>query len=174
VYVFGYGSLLTDRRGAPCRLRGHRRRWDVAMDNRETVPGYKVYVDPKTGEQPPVHVAYLSISPHARAHVTGVAREICDEELATLDRRERNYDRREVGDLIDAELDGPVWAYVGSSQARRRLAAGRAEGTAVVSEGYLDGVRQGFDALGLLDEFEATTGALDLPVVPLLRRDVGA
>jgi cation transport regulator ChaC len=174
VFVFGYGSLLNDRRGEPCRLEGHRRCWDVAMDNRDTVPGYKVYVDPETGEQPAVHVAYLSISPHPRAHVNGVALEISEEELATLDRRERNYDRREVGELIDTDLDGPVWAYVGSPQGRRRLADGRADGTAVVSEGYLDGVRQGFEALGLLDEFEATTGALDLPVVPLLRRDVGA
>jgi cation transport regulator ChaC len=174
VHVFGYGSLLADRRGALCRLRGHRRCWDVAMDNRETIPGYKVYVDPETGVQPPVHVAYLALRPDPRAHVSGVALEVTAGELAALDRRERNYDRRDVSDLLDAELDGPVWAYVGSAAGRQRLAVGRANGTAVVSARYLEDVRRGFDALGLLADFEATTDPLDLPVVPLLRRDVGA
>ena len=144
------------------------------MDNRETIPGYKVYVDPETGEQPPVHVVYLGIRSDPHAHVSGVALEVTPGELARLDRRERNYDRRDIGDLVDADVDGPVWAYVGSSAGRQRLATGRATGTAVVSAGYLDGVRQGFEALGLLDDFEATTDPLDLPVVPLLRRDVGA
>ena len=64
--------------------------------------------------------------------------------------------------------------YTGSPQGRRRLAHARATGTAVVSRAYLEGVMEGFDALGLLDAFEATTDPLDLPVVPLLRRDVGA
>jgi hypothetical protein len=172
VHVFGYGSLLADRRGPVCRLRGHRRCWDVAMDNRETIPGYKIYVDPETGEQPPVHVAYLGIRSDPHAHVSGVALAVTPHELAVLDRRERNYDRRDISDLIDVE--GPVWAYVGSQAGRRRLAAGRAHGTAVVSQGYLQNVRQGFEALGLLDDFEATTDPVDLPVVPLLRRDVGA
>jgi hypothetical protein len=142
------------------------------MDNRETIPGYKVYVDPGTGEQPPVHVAYLGIRSDPHAHVSGLALEVTVDELAALDRRERNYDRRDVSRLVD--LEGPVWAYVGSEAGRRRLAAGRANGTAVVSEGYFENVRQGFQALGLLDDFEATTDPLDLPVVPLLRRDVGA
>ena len=171
--MFGYGSLLRDRRGVPCRLRDHRRAWDVAMDNRETVPGYKVYVDPETGRRPPVHVAYLSIRHTPGGHVNGVALAVTAEELDGLDRRERNYDRRNVADLLDAELDGPVWAYVGSPAGRRRLAQGRATGSAVVSRGYLDDVRGGFDALGLLPEFEATTDPPDLPVVDLFRRDVG-
>jgi dephospho-CoA kinase len=144
------------------------------MDNRETIPGYKIYLDLETGEQPPVHVAYLGIRPDPHAHVSGVALRVTAGELAALDRRERNYDRRDVSHLVDADIEGPVWAYVGSEAGRRRLAVGRASGTAVVSQGYLDGVRQGFAALGLLDDFEATTDPLDLPVVPLLRRDVGA
>ena len=144
------------------------------MDNRETIPGYKVYVDPETGEQPPVHVAYLGLRPDPQAHVSGVALAVTPDELARLDRRERNYDRRDISDLLDADVEGPVWAYVGSSAGRQRLAAGRASGTAVVSAGYLQDVKQGFEALGLLDDFEATTDPVDLPVVPLLRRDVGA
>ena len=48
--VFGYGSLPAEEVGVECRLHDHGRGWDVAMDNREIVPGYKVYVDPETGE----------------------------------------------------------------------------------------------------------------------------
>jgi hypothetical protein len=144
------------------------------MDNRETIPGYKVYLDPETGTQPAVHVAFLGLRPDPHAHVSGVALEVTADELGVLDRRERNYDRRDVGDLLDADLEGPVWAYGGSAAGRQRLAAGRARGTAVVSQGYLEDVKQGFEALGLLDDFEATTDPLDLPVVPLHRRGVSA
>ena len=139
------------------------------MDNRETVPGYKVYLDPETGEQPPLHVAFLGIRPDPDEHVSGVTVEVTGDELAVLDARERNYDRHDVTELVDADIDGRVWTYVGSAAGRQRLATGRAHGTAVVSEGYLEGVRRGMAALGLRDELP-----LDLPVVPLLRRDVGA
>ena len=163
MHVFGYGSLLADRHGAPCRLRDHRRDWDVAMDNRETIPGYKVYLDPETGEQPPLHVAYLSIVPAAGECVEGIAFAVTDEELAALDRRERNYDRREVTPLIEGDLGGDrIWAYFGSADGRRRLADARRSGTGVVVRGYLDKLP---DAIAVPD---------DLPVVPLLRRDVRA
>ena len=54
--MFGYGSLPAEEGGVPCRLRDHRRGWDVAMDNRETVPGYKVYVDPAKAARRLVHL----------------------------------------------------------------------------------------------------------------------
>ena len=154
--VFGYGSLPAEEGGIPCRLRDHRRGWDVAMDNRETVPGYKIYVDPETGERPHVHVAYLSITPHPGEHVDGYAFPVTEEQLAELDERERNYDRHDVSDLVD--VDGHVWAYVGSRAGRRRLAEGRRRGSAVISRGYLEKVRR-------------VVGP-DLPVRKLLRRDV--
>jgi cation transport regulator ChaC len=162
VHVFGYGSLLAEEAGIPCRLRDHRHEWDVAMDNRETIPGYKVYIDPETGQQPPVHVAYLSIAPAPGESVEGVAFPVTDEQLAALDRRERNYDREDVSDLVDADLGGPVWAYVGSAAGRRRFADARQRGTAVVARGYLEKVP------------DAVTLPSDLPVRELLRRDVGA
>jgi cation transport regulator ChaC len=160
--VFGYGSLLADEAGVECRLHDHRCGWDVAMDNREVIPGYKVYVDPATGRRPPVEVAYLSISPHEGECVDGVAFPVGDAELAELDRREHNYDRREVTDLVGADLGGRIWAYVGKAEARLRLARGRRRGTAVVSRGYLEKVRA------------AVAVPPDLPVRTLLRRDVGA
>jgi hypothetical protein len=153
--VFGYGSLPAEEGGIPCRLRDHRRGWDVAMDNREVVPGYKVYLDPETCERPPVHVAYLSITPHEGEHVDGYVFPVTDEELTALDERERNYDRRDVSEHCD--LDGVVWAYVGSAAGRRRLQEGHRRGTAVVSRGYLEKV-------GV---------PTNLPVRALLRRDVG-
>jgi gamma-glutamylcyclotransferase (GGCT)/AIG2-like uncharacterized protein YtfP len=157
--VFAYGSLA-GLAGQPCTLRDHRCGWDVAMDNRETIPGYKIYVDPETGEQPAVYVAFMSIRPEPGAEVRGVAFEIDDAGLAALDAREHNYDRVDVTDLVEPGLDGQVWAYVGSAAGRARCAAGRADGTAVVAEEYLARVPE--------------ADPPDLPVLPLLRRDVRA
>jgi gamma-glutamylcyclotransferase (GGCT)/AIG2-like uncharacterized protein YtfP len=155
--VFAYGSLAS--RGAERRvLRDHRRGWGVAMDNRQTIPGYKYYVDPESGERPAVYVTFVCIWPERGASVDGVLLEVDDAGLAALDRRERNYDRRDVSAHVDA--DGPVWAYVASAGGRARYAAGRAAGTAVVSAEYFAGVPDGEPP--------------DLPIVPLLRRDVGA
>ena len=154
--MFGYGSLAAEQGGVPCRLREHRRGWGVAMDNRETIPGYKVYLDPETGERPHVHVAYLSITPHPGEHVDGCAFPVTDEELAALDERERNYERRDV--TAQCDLDGRVWAYVGSAAGRRRLDEGRRQGTAVIARCYLEKVRRFVPP--------------DLPVRTLLRRDV--
>jgi gamma-glutamylcyclotransferase (GGCT)/AIG2-like uncharacterized protein YtfP len=157
--VFGYGSL-TAAGGRRCVLRDHRRGWGVAMDNRETIAGYKYYVDAETGERPAVYVAYLSIWPEPGAQVEGVAFAVDDAALAALDARERNYDRRDVTGLVDPDLGARVWAYVGSAAGSERYAAGRAAGTAVVAEAYL----------ALVPAAEPP----DLPVRPLLRRDVGA
>ena len=155
--MFGYGSLSAEETGVACRLHDHALGWDVAMDNREVVPGYKVYLDPSTGTRPEVEIAYLSITPEPGKSVDGVAFPVSDEELAELDERERNYVRHDVTDLVDADLGGRIWAYVGSLAGRLRLARGRRRGTAVVSRGYLE--RVGVPT--------------DLPVQELLRRDVG-
>jgi gamma-glutamylcyclotransferase (GGCT)/AIG2-like uncharacterized protein YtfP len=139
-------------------LRDHRRGWGVAMDNRRTIPGYKFYVDPATGERPAVFVTFVCIWPEPGGTVEGVVFEVDDDGLAALDRRERNYDRRDVSAHVDG--DGTVWAYLASDAGRERFAAGRAAGTAVVSEEYLASV--------------PGTDPPPLPVLPLLRRDVGA
>ena len=65
-----------------------------------------------------------------------------------------------MSDHVDVD-GGPVWAYLASAAGRERCAAGRAAGTAVVSEEYLA------QRAGTLEPPE-------LPVRPLLRRDVGA
>jgi hypothetical protein len=139
-------------------LRDHRRAWGVAMDNRRTIPGYKFYVDPETGERPAVYVTFLCIWPEPGASVEGVLLEVDDDGLAALDRRERNYDRHDVSAHVDG--DGTVWAYLASAAGRDRCDAGRAARSAVVSAEYLASV----------PDVEPP----DLPVRPLLRRDVGA
>ena len=103
-------------------------------------------------------MTFLAIRPQPGASVAGAVFAVDDGMLAALDRRERNYDRRDVSDLVD--VDGRVWAYVGSEAGRARCAAGRAAGTAVVAQQYLEQVRHAEPP--------------DLPVRPLLRRDVGA
>jgi cation transport regulator ChaC len=164
-FVFGYGSLLEGGTGTPCRLAGHRRRFGVAMDNRRTLPGYKYFLDAATGERPPVFVAFLDLLPDPGAGVDGVAIPVDGARLAALDDRERNYRRVDVTAQLEADLGGPVWAYMGLVDARERYARGVAAGAAVVARGYVDGVRAGFAAHGL--DFDAGMDALELPVVDL-------
>src|SRR3954462_5626102 len=106
-FVFGYGSLVRRPDGLPCNLLGHRRAWNVAMDNRRTIPGYQYYVDPDTAERPaperpPVRVTFLNLYPAAEGRVNAVAFPVTADELDELDRRERNYDRIDVTRRIAA------------------------------------------------------------------------
>jgi cation transport regulator ChaC len=167
-FVFGYGSLLRRPDGIPCHLLGHRRAWNVAMDNRRTIPGYKYFVDPDTGERPPVHVTFLSVYPAPEGRVNGIAFPVTADALDQLDRRERNYDRIDVTRLLDADLGGTVWTYRGSEAARKRFAAG----TAVVSQDYFDAIRDSFATAGGLEAFDRSTDPLTVPLRRLTRVDV--
>lgn len=166
-HVFGYGSLVAGASPLVRELRGWRRLWGVAMDNTQTVPGYKLY---RTGDgsRPPVCVAFLDIEPCAGAAVNGVCLPAPPARLAALDRRERNYARVEVTDAID-DPAGRVWAYVGCLAARARL---RDADRAVIHAGYLREVERGFAALGQLDRFRATTAGHRLEILELHRVDV--
>jgi cation transport regulator ChaC len=167
-FVFGYGSLVRRAGGIPCHLLGHRRAWNVAMDNRRTIPGYKYYVDPDTGERPPVRVTFLNVYPTADGQVNGVAFPVTADQLDELDRRERNYDRVDVTRQLDLELSGTVWTYLGSDAARERFAAG----DAVVAQDYFDAIRDDFAAAGGLDAFERSTDPLTVPLRRLRRVDL--
>jgi hypothetical protein len=169
VYLFGYGSLAAHG-AVPCVLRRHRRRWDVAMDNTRDLPGYKYFVDARTGERPAVFVSFLNLVRSPGDAVNGVVFP-AGERLPLFDRRERNYARHDVSRDLDEAFDGPVFAYLGLDDARERFATGVRAGTAVISRAYHDKVRSDFAALGAeaLARFDATT---DAPAVPLrdLRR----
>jgi cation transport regulator ChaC len=179
-FVFGYGSLLRPRemRGdaIPSVLRGFRRGWNVAMDNSKDIPGYKYYVVPETNERPEIYVTYLNIWKDEAAQVNGLVFPVDVDTLGVLDDRERNYRREDVTDHIAAHLDGRVWAYVGTSEARERYETGRAAGTAVVSVAYENKVRRDFATFGdaWLEQFDATTEPSPVPRERLKRIEISA
>lgn len=174
-HVFGYGSLAHDLLAevAVKRLRGYRRRFGVAADNSQTIPGYKRY-RLADGSFPVVYVAYLDIVEQPETAINGVVAPVDAATLADLDRRERNYDRIDVTAAIDSSPPGRVWAYAGSPDGRARLAAGIAAGTAVVQRDYLEHVQAGFRRLGDAEhEHFLVTSDLDgLPLLDLERVDL--
>jgi gamma-glutamylcyclotransferase (GGCT)/AIG2-like uncharacterized protein YtfP len=178
--VFAYGSLLRDLSGSrgdgivPARLRDHRRAWNVAMDNSRSLPGYKYYLSATGAARPAVFVTFLNLVPSSGRHVSGALYAVDEQELAALDRRERNYDRRDVTGLLEEPIAGRVWTYIGKPEAEQRFTRGVAAGRAVIDKGYLDAVRGGFEliAADALEEFEATTDPHRCPVLELRRIDL--
>ncbi|MBV9818156.1 MAG: gamma-glutamylcyclotransferase [Solirubrobacterales bacterium] len=183
-YVFGYGSLVADPGFRPSRdpdprgfvadVAGCRRGWGVAMDNRRDLPGYKYYTAPD-GSRPALYVCFLDLADDAPpgTAVNGLCAPVDAETLSRLDRRERNYVRRDVSDRLNA-AGARVWAYVGRDDARERLREGRRNETAAVAAAYLHAVRNGFAALGE-DELAACEASLDpgdLPVRELARHEL--
>jgi hypothetical protein len=182
-FVFGYGSLAAELPFAPGReprdegfiadLPGFARGWGVAMDNRRDLPGYKYYTAPD-GTRPPVFVSFLDVAPEARAAaVNGLCLPVDADHLRQLDRRERNYARRDVSDRIDAG-GARVWVYVGTPAARGRLRESRRDGLAVIDATYRRAVETAFAALGP-DELARCRASLapgDLPVVELVRHEL--
>ena len=142
--VFGYGSLASATSGARTVIQGYRRVWGVAMDNSVDLPGYKYFADPRTGDRPHVMVAFLDLVEDPQASVDGVLLPVDD--FAALDRRERNYRRREI--------QPGIHAYFGTPEARARFA----QGPTVVASSYFDIVRE----------------PTDLPVLELRRIDLDA
>jgi dephospho-CoA kinase len=139
-FVFGYGSLAAEvHDGDVATLRGHRRAWGVAMDNRRDLPGYKSYRLRADASRPALYVAFLDIERHDDAVVTGVCTAVGERELDLLDRRERNYERVDVTDWVSGGRER-VWAYRGSDGGRARLREGLAAGRAAVSRDYLEAV----------------------------------
>jgi hypothetical protein len=157
-----------------CELAGYRREWSVAMDNGVDLPGYKCFVDPRTGARPDVFVAFLNISPAPGARVNGGLIEVSDDELAALDRRERNYARVDVSDGVLGAAGRPIWAFVGTPEAGERCARGLHTSRLVIQEAYHEAVRRAFadaDPRGL-GEFDRLTAPPPCPIVALRRVDL--
>ncbi len=174
-FVFGYGSLAAEHVRCPAtRLRGWRRVWGVAMDNRVDVPGYKSYRLRSDGSRPDVLVAFIDIEPDPASVVTGVCMPVDEPELRALDRRERNYDRLEVTDAIAGTAPGLVWAYRGSRDGRARLRDGLADGRAVAGREYFEAVRAGVAAIAPHEvaEIERSAASVGLRFVDLVRVEV--
>jgi hypothetical protein len=159
MYVFGYGSLMALPGAVPARLRGYRRVWGVAMDNRVAIPGYKVYELPD-GTRPPVSVAFLDLREGDDIVIDGALIAVDDARLAELDGRERQYERIDVTTEIEGAPLGTVWSYVGRAEGRARVAAGRAgRSMVVVQRDYVERVERAFGAQGpdVLARYRATT-----------------
>ncbi len=178
-FVFAYGSLVHDLggqgfAGRGARLRDHRRAWNIAMDNALSLAGYKYYLDARDRSRPEVVVTFLNLVPAPGHSVNGALVPVGAEELAGLDRRERNYERREVSSSVGELAGAHVWAYFGKPEARERFDDGRRAGRAVIDKSYLDGVRAGFAALSgdALAEFDASTEAHGCHVLELVRVDL--
>ncbi len=171
--MFGYGSLVAvtapEDRAVPAVLRGHRRGWTTAMDNADAIPGYKRYVDPRTGLAPDVCVAFLDVRPHPGGTVNGVCRPVDTAALAALDHRERNYDRVDVSALIDG-VAGRVWTYRGSAAGRARRDGALPDGRLVVARAYVELVEAAFTAAGpdALRAYRATTDPPGCPARELI------
>jgi hypothetical protein len=182
-WVFGYGSLAAlgearadGARAYPTELRGARRRWGVAMDNRVDLPGYKWYRVRATGQRADGFVAFLDLVPaDGRSAVNGLCMPVDRHELARLDARERNYERVDVTDRV-AGARGRVWAYVGSAAGGARLAEAVRTDALYVSSEYVDDVEHAFRDLGA-EAFSAYAASTDRPppvaaVVALERVDL--
>lgn len=179
-YVFAYGSLVHDLAGGEefaqrgVHLRDHRRAWNVAMDNSLSLPGYKYYLDAHDSSRPQVFVTFLNLLPAPGDRVNGMLVPVGAGELVELDRRERNYERREVTASIEEPVGGRVWTYFGRPEACKRFDAGMRAARAVIDESYLERVRAGFEALSgdALAEFEQSTDPHGCRALKLLRVDL--
>lgn len=174
-FVFGYGSLAAQGEGCHvARLRGHRRSWGVAMDNRVDLPGYKSYRLRADGSRPAVFVAFVDVEPDARCEVTGICMPVDERRLRELDRRERNYDRVEITSAI-GDAAGRVWIYRGSHDGRARLREAVACGCAAVSRDYRDAVVGALQAIATpreVSDVNRLIAAGRLAVLDLVRVDL--
>jgi gamma-glutamylcyclotransferase (GGCT)/AIG2-like uncharacterized protein YtfP len=137
------------------------------MDNTRDLPGYKYYVDARTGDRPAVCVAYVALEPDPETTVNGVVFPVERAALTALDDRERSYARREVTGQIDPPTGGRTWAYFARPDARDRAR----RSNVVINRRYHDAVREGFAALGP-EQLAAFEDSTDAPPVPMrdLRR----
>jgi cation transport regulator ChaC len=161
--VFGYGSLahvenlsafLARHRAefdahSHAELIGFQRTWTVAMDNSETLAGYKYYVDTATGARPEVFVAFANIESRQGARVAGILFEVTHATLEILDARERNYKRTDVTAHVSLAVEGTVWTYLGSSEATARFHLGRKKNALVIDEAYARSIETAYARAGL-------------------------
>lgn len=183
IYIFGYGSLVhpkklfkflnnsscSSRPYQLCRLQGYRRCWNVAMNNKVDIPGYKYYLNPQTTERPNLFVTFLNIRPSPKDYVNGLAFEVSQTELEKLNQREKNYQIIDVTAAIDSPLAGRVFSYIGKSEARQRFDEGLQLSTSVINQVYLEAVLEAFSSHSpdFLAEYHLSTDKPEIPVVAL-------
>jgi cation transport regulator ChaC len=174
-WVFGYGSLVSPASLATtigrhvdaddvvvAHLHGYGRRWNYGS--------LHLRGDWRHGEIEVRQgvVISLGLVRSDAERCNGVAVRVTDEELAQLDWRERDYERTDVSDLLDAgELAGRrVVTYVPRPSAVERYQTARDAGRAAIRRSYWDLVDQAFADLG--DDHATTYASTPAPDVPVL------
>ncbi|WP_203996756.1 gamma-glutamylcyclotransferase family protein [Virgisporangium aurantiacum] len=139
MYVFGYGSLVSAVTGpVPATLAGWRPSWNVGSDTSSHPE--REFRD-AAGRPYDGVVAVLGIEPSPGGVCPGAVFAVDADALPALDRRERNYERRDVTDLVDwpgKPRGCLVFTYVPRPEALRRLVdAGETGREVVVRSRYL-------------------------------------
>ena len=150
-WVFGYASLVPDGAGGGAveaelaGLPAGARRGARQPPHHPRLQDLHAAPD---GSRPDVYVAFFDLEAADAMTVAGLALPVDESRLAALDAREANYERVDVTGLVEG-VSGRVWTYMGrGTESRARLARGLAEGTAVVSQDYLEKVHAAFRARG--------------------------
>ena len=182
-FVFGYGSLVNlknleqylkrelnpDSDYVICSLKNWQRCWNVAMDNQVNLPEYKYYRDRATRQRLEIFVAFLNLRPCLSKTIRGILFRVSDAELANLDLRERNYQRIKIDDGLDLSVDGNVWTYIGTEEAKQRYQKGLSLNKVAIARDYSDSVISAYESLGEreLAEYFATTEQAAIPLIDL-------
>ncbi|TDT16683.1 hypothetical protein BDK89_2276 [Ilumatobacter fluminis] len=184
VWVFGYGSLVSPEsfghtlgrafhRGVdfhPAVLRGYGRRWNYGV---MSLVGRADEHDGSTREWT---IVALGIAAADDEMTNGVIGWVGDDELPSLDARERNYDRVDVTDLTDVArpVEGRIVTYVPQRAPIEHYEAARDRGEAAVERRYWDLVDGAFAELGdgEQERYRRTTPPPDIPIVAMRRDSV--
>ena len=179
-YVFGYATIadandhlvVRSASGLPPvygHVRGFRRVWNAAVDNRAATTDHKHYVDPASGERPDVVVVTLNLERDEASSVNGIAVAVDESMLALFDRREHFLNRIEVGDRFSASEGLPVWAYTANPESLALYRSASAEGRAFIRQSYYERVLHTFRELGpeAWADFQRSTSPPDCPIADL-------
>lgn len=179
IWLFGYGSLVSPRSIASTigrhldpiteyrigHLAHHGRRWNYGSAVKR---GHWTHdgVTTRFGL-----VISLGLVEAPGESCNGVVFRVTPEELAALDWRERDYERRVVTDHVTLEgdpIDGPVSVYFPRPTSIERYVVERDAGTAGVMLSYWTLVREAFAGLGGKHaELFDRTPPPDVPVVDI-------
>ena len=185
VWIFGYGSLVGPESMArtigrvavhkvdffQADLAGYGRRWNYGVMHFAGQWKRDDGVDIDDGT-----IVALGVVESADETVNGVVASVAGDELGNLDRRERNYDRVDVTNLITVldddggTVDGVVYTYVPRPASIEAYETARDNGTAGIRRTYWDQVDEAFAAFSTeqVERYRASTPAPDIPVVDLL------
>ena len=189
-FVFGYGSLVCidslrqflGRTLNPeldftyCGLKNFHRCWNVAMDNRVNIPGYKYYINKNTGDRLDGFVAFLNIRPQLGKTVTGILFRTSHADLEKLDNREYNYERVDITHKLDIQIQGRAWVYIGLDKAEQCYQEGLSKYNASISQTYFDLVHNAYRSLGeaAFSNYISTTDQPTIPILELERHQISS